>query len=148
MSFTPGSVGQPFCLILYDFPHSHGIRETPETFSSKSSCNGLGMWELFSAVMWNIFVLNFPGNLLILCDAESCKVDSPIGFYFYFFLLCFKYVVLLKAAALYVFCPNLFLKCQILSFKRSLSHIVLAWLMNVVNTACFCDGWWCGFVWW
>jgi hypothetical protein len=49
----------------------------------------------------------------------------------------------LKAAVLYLFCLNVLLKCWITSFRHSVSHIVLAQLMNVVSTACFCDGWWC-----
>jgi hypothetical protein len=40
--------------------------ELLRSFSPKSSLTGLSMWDLYLAGTWSVFILHFPGNLLIL----------------------------------------------------------------------------------
>jgi hypothetical protein len=47
------------CLSYHTFPHSHGILQTSETFSPKSSFTDLTMWELYLACMCTLFTLIF-----------------------------------------------------------------------------------------
>jgi hypothetical protein len=95
--------------------------------------------------MWTVLILNFPCNLLILhyIVCWNSTKATPIGP-----SLCHSFVFFIHDSAegcgLHSFWLSAFLKCRILSLRHSVSHIVLAWLMSVVSTACFGDGWWGG----
>lgn len=93
--------------------------------------------------MFTVFILNFHSNLLILFDVDCWKGKeaTPIGLYFSVVVLCFLFMVLLKAVALYPFCLNVVLKCWISTLKRSVSHVKCS------QYYMFCNGWWCDFSW-
>jgi hypothetical protein len=83
-----------------------------EISSPKLSVTDLSMWELFLAGMWTVFILNFPSNLIILYGVDCWNSKDATQISLPFSVLRFLFMVLLKAAALYPFCWNVFLKHQ------------------------------------
>jgi hypothetical protein len=65
--------------------------------------------------MWTVFITNFPSNLLLLCELNCWNSKEAIttGFSVSVAHLCSLFRTVLKAAALYLICFNVFLRCRI-----------------------------------
>jgi hypothetical protein len=111
------SVVQSVCPV-YTFPYLHGILQTPETFSPRASFWSCYVGTVLSRDVWTVFMLNFPSNLLILCDVDcwNGKEVTSTGYFFF----------------LFSFVSYSWLCWWLQHCTHSVSHIVLARLRSVL----------------